>query len=84
MSMKKQTFSITDQHSVWLKSQVASGQFGSASEVIRDMIRERQSREFETPEQIEWLRHKLAKSRASGISDTNPEDLLAKIKAELK
>lgn len=82
--MKKQTFSITDQHSHWLKAQVASGAFASASEVIRDMIRERQLRQNETPEQIGWLRQKLAKSVQSGVSDKDPKELLSQIKAKMK
>ena len=48
------------------------------------MIRERELREQETPEQINWLRAKLAKSVESGVSYTDPADLLAMFKAEMK
>ncbi|PHR62883.1 MAG: type II toxin-antitoxin system ParD family antitoxin [Robiginitomaculum sp.] len=82
--MHKQTISITERHKNWLQAQVASGNYSNTSEVIRDMIRERELREQETPEQIKWLRAKLAKSIESGISNTDPADLLAMFKAEMK
>lgn len=82
--MHKQTISITERHKNWLQAQVASGNYSNTSEVIRDMIREREMREQETPEQIKWLRAELKKGLDSGISDTDPADLLAKFKAEMK
>ncbi len=82
--MIRQSISITERNKKWLEAQVASGHFGNESEVIRDMIRERELREQETPDPIEWLRAKLAKSIESGISYTDPADLLAMFKAEMK
>ena len=43
--MPRRTISITDTHDEWLKAQVASGQYRSESEVISDLIRERQQRD---------------------------------------
>lgn len=82
--MIKQSFSITERNKQWLLAQVATGHYGSASEVIRDMIRERELRYQETPEQLEWLRVKLAKSIESGVSQTNPDDLLSLFKDRVK
>ena len=82
--MIRQSISITERNKKWLASQVASGHFSNTSEVIRDMIREREMREQETPDQIKWIREKLEQSIASGVSHTDPADLLAIFKAEMK
>lgn len=82
--MIKQSFSITERNKEWLLAQVATGQYGSASEVIRDMIREREKRYEETPEQIVAIRAALIKGKESGISHTDPADLLAIFKAKIK
>lgn len=82
--MIRQSISITERNKKWLASQVASGHFGNESEVIRDLIREREMRHKETPEQIKWIREKLERSIASGVSHTDPADLLAIFKAKMK
>ncbi len=82
--MHKQTISITERHKDWLQAQVASGNYSNTSEVIRDMIRERELREQETPDQIKWLQNALKKGLESGVSYTDPADLLAIFKAEMK
>lgn len=43
--MPRMSISLTDTHNEWLKAQVASGQYRSESEVISDLIRERQQRD---------------------------------------
>ena len=53
MTMVKKSISVTDQQDRWIKSQIESGHFGNESEVIRELIRERQIREKETPDEIE-------------------------------
>jgi len=82
--MIRQSISITERNKKWLSAQVASGHFGNESEVIRDLIREREMRYEETPEQIKWIRAKLEKSIESGISHTDTADLLAIFKAKMK
>ena len=82
--MLKQSFSITRRNREWLKAQVATGRYGSASEVIRDMIREREMRSQESPEQRQWLQEKLDRSVQSGISPTPPDDLLEQFKSRVK
>ncbi|MBL4854586.1 MAG: type II toxin-antitoxin system ParD family antitoxin [Robiginitomaculum sp.] len=82
--MIRQSISITERNKEWLAAQVASGHFGNESEVIRDLIREREMRHQETPEQIKWIRAKLEKSIESGVSNTDPADLLAIFKAKTK
>ena len=48
------------------------------------MSREREQRHQETPEQLEWLRARLAKSINGGVSQTYPDDLLSLFKDRLK
>ena len=42
--MPKKFITLSDNDDEWLKAQVASGQYRSESEVISDLIRERQNR----------------------------------------
>jgi len=82
--MIRQSISITERNKKWLQAQVESGHFGNESEVIRDLIRERESSMRQSAEEIKWLRAKLAKSIEGGISMTDPEELLPLFKARMK
>lgn len=44
MPMIKKSITVTGVQNDWIKSQMASGGFGNESEVIRDLIRDRQIR----------------------------------------
>jgi antitoxin ParD1/3/4 len=48
MAIVKKSISVTDQQDRWIKAQIQSGHFGNESEVVRELIRERQIREQET------------------------------------
>ena len=56
MAMVKKSISVTDQQDRWIKAQIKSGHFGNESEVVRELIRERQIREQESPAEIEAIR----------------------------
>jgi len=45
MPMVKKSISVTDRQDEWIKAQIASGHFGNESEVVRELIRERQIRQ---------------------------------------
>lgn len=45
MGMVKKSISVTEQQNSWIKAQIQTGHFGNESEVIRELIRERQLRE---------------------------------------
>ncbi len=47
MAMIKKSISVTDQQDQWIKAQIQSGHYGNESEVVRELIRERQIREQE-------------------------------------
>ncbi len=77
MSMVKKSISVTDRQNDWIKAQIASGHFGNESEVVRELIRERQIREEETPEEIEAIRAALIKGEQSGISKKSVDEIWA-------
>ena len=56
MAMVKKSISVTDQQDRWIKAQIQSGHFGNESEVVRELIRERQIREQEMQTEIEAIR----------------------------
>ncbi|WP_370334493.1 type II toxin-antitoxin system ParD family antitoxin [Parvularcula marina] len=79
MTVRK-SISFTDTHDAWIKAQLASGQYASESELIRELIRERQQREQE----LEAIRAELIAAEASGLSDRTPAQILADFKAKRK
>ena len=75
MPMVKKSISVTAQQDAWIKAQVETGHFGNESEVVRELIRERQIREQETPKEIKEIRAALIKGEQSGISDLTPDEI---------
>ncbi|WP_348625756.1 type II toxin-antitoxin system ParD family antitoxin [Rhizobium sp. LC145] len=60
----------------WIEAQVEKGEYASASDYVRDLVRrdrERRGREFTMDE----LRQLVANSRASGIGARSLDDLFA-------
>lgn len=83
MTMVRKSFTLTQRNDEWLKAQLATGHFGNESEIIRELIRERAMREHsETPEEIAAIRKALEIGERSGVSTTDPKDLLAKFKSK--
>lgn len=80
MGMVKKSITVTDQQDHWIKSQIETGHYGNESEVVRELIRERQLREQESNREIEVIRAKLIQAEASGFTEQSPEDLLRDIK----
>ncbi len=69
MSMIKKSIAITAGQDEWLKAQIETGQFGNESELVRELILERQLREEATPAEIEAIRAALISAEQSGFSD---------------
>jgi antitoxin ParD1/3/4 len=63
--------SLPDQMKQWVEEQVATGRYANASDVMRDVIRERQKRD----EALEELRAEIQKGIDSGISTRSREEL---------
>ena len=82
--MIKKSISVTEQQNDWIKSQIETGHYGNDSEIIRELIRERQLREQETDEEIARIRKLLIKAEASGFTDQSAEDILAETKRAMK
>ena len=76
MPMVKKSISVTDQQDRWIKSQLSSGHFGNESEIIRELIRERQMREQETPNEILAIRAALDDGEERGISARTPDQIM--------
>jgi len=75
MPMVKKSISVTDQQDSWIKAQIKSGHYGNESEVVRELIRERQLRDQETPAEIEAIRAALIEGEQSGFSDRSVDDI---------
>jgi len=80
MAMVKKSITVTDQQASWIKSQIDIGHYGNESEVVRELIRERQLREQESASEIAAIRAKLVKAEQSGFTDQSPEEILNEIK----
>jgi antitoxin ParD1/3/4 len=75
MPMVKKSISVTDQQDGWIKAQIESGHFGNESEVIRELIRERQIRQQETPAEIAAIRSALIEGEQSGFSGSTVDEI---------
>jgi len=75
MPMVKKSISVTDQQNSWIKAQIKTGHYGNESEVVRELIRERQLREQETPAEIEAIRAALIEGEESGFSDRSVDEI---------
>ena len=80
MAMVKKSITVTDQQDAWLKAQICAGHYGNESEVLRELIRERQLREQEAQREVEWIRARLIEGERSGFTDQTPAEILQEIK----
>jgi antitoxin ParD1/3/4 len=82
--MVKKSISVTDKQDEWIKAQIATGHFGNESEVVRELIRERQLREEQTPAEIEAIRAALIKGEQSGVSKKSVDEIWENTRARRK
>ena len=80
MAMVKKSITVTNQQASWIKGQIERGFFGNESEVVRELIRERQLREYEATYGVEQIRKKLIQAEQSGFTEQTPEEILRDIK----
>ena len=69
--MIKKSITVTPQQEAWIQSQIASGHYASDSEVVREAIREKQTRSAE----IERIRAALIQAEESGFSALDKEGI---------
>jgi len=62
MGTTRKTITVTDQQDIWIKSQIAAGQFTNDSEYVRDLIRRDQASQAD----IEAIRAALIEGEESG------------------
>ena len=84
MAMVKKSITVTDRQNNWIRSKIKSGHYGNEREVVRELIRERQMREEETPKQIAAIRAALIEGEKSGISDRSVDEIWEEARAESK
>lgn len=80
MPMIKKSISLTGKQDEWIKSQISNGDYGNDSEVIRDLIRQKQARNAE----LQSIRLSLIEAEKSGFSDKTAEEIRQETKAKLK
>lgn len=74
--MATMTVSLPDPMKDWIEAQVRRGDYASASDYVRDLVRrDRDRREKELT--LNELRQKLAASRDSGVSGRTVDDIFA-------
>ena len=88
MPMVKKSISVTQQQDDWIKAQIETGRYGNESEVVRELIRERQVREQETPEEIAAIRAALIAAEESvqqdGYSSRSVDQIWEEAKARYR
>ncbi len=72
MAMVKKSITVTDQQERWIQTQMATGNYGTDSELIREAIREKQNRTVE----LEAIRAALIEGEESGVSNRTPDDII--------
>jgi antitoxin ParD1/3/4 len=75
MAMIKKSITVTDQQEQWMQAQLATGNYASDSELLRDLIRKEQMR----TSQVEVIRQELIKAEQSGFSSRSPEDIVNEV-----
>lgn len=76
MPMVKKSITVTDQQESWIQAQMATGQYATDSELIREALREKEKRTAK----IEHIRAKLIAAEQSveqqGWVEKTPEEML--------
>ena len=78
--MATMNVSLPDPMKAWVEAQVDGGQYGNASDYVRDLIR----RDQNDRQQIKALQEAITKGLESGLSDRGMKDILkaARLKAK--
>ena len=80
MGMVKKSITVTDQQEEWIKSRIASGDYGNDSELLRDLIRRRQHADAE----LAALRAAVQEGLDSGMSNRTPDDIRQEVLQRLR
>ena len=75
--MATMNISLPDQMKEWVEEQVATGRYANASDLMRDLIRDRQEQAIADGE----LDAQILEGMRSGFSERSPEDIRQAVKA---
>ena len=82
MAMIKKSITVTPHQNDWIKAKLQTGHFGNESEIIRELIRERELSEQESLGEIEAIREALIKGEKSGFVNTSVEEIWEEARAQ--
>lgn len=75
--MATMTISLPDPMKDWIETRITQGDYASASDYVRDLVRRDRSR-MEAPElSIDDVRRIVDEARNGGVSDKTLEDIMA-------
>jgi len=80
MAMVKKSITVTTQQEDWIQAEIAAGNYGTDSELIREALREKKNRTAE----LEAIRAAIIEGEQSGISDRTAEDIRASVQKRLR
>lgn len=75
MAMVKKSITVTNQQEQWIQTQMATGNYGTDSELIREALREKQMRTAE----IEAIRAKLIKAESRDFDSRSPDEIIESV-----
>ena len=78
--MSRQSITLTPPNDDWLKSQVASEEFSTKSEVVNNLIRKARREQ----EELQLIRAKLSTAEKSGMSHRSPEQIRESARKRLR
>jgi len=74
--MRRLSIYFTESNDEWLKSQIASKEYSSESELVNDLIRRARNQQ----KQVDWIRLKLEKAEKSGFTKNSKSQILKQSK----
>lgn len=80
MGTVRKTVVLTDQQEQWIKAQVATGEFASDSEYIRELVR----RDQEEDRNLQSLKSAIQKCLDSGAIDKTVPEIMQEVEARLR
>ena len=73
MALVKKSITVTDRQERWIRTRIASGEYGNDSEYFRDLIR----RDQERNERLRALKEAIQEGLESGVSEKTVKEVWA-------
>ena len=80
MAMVKKSITVTDKQEAWIQSEIAAGNYGTDSELIREALREKKNRTA----QLEATGAALIEGEDSGFGDRTVEEIRKSVQKRLR